>query len=215
MSMIEIFNAGGPIMWPLLACSLFALGIILERAYSLRASRILNPTIVERVTGLAEGGRVDRAIEVCRASPGIYTNIVIAGLESVDKGEAEAREAVEGAGRHESTLLNRYLGALGTVAAVTPLLGLLGTVTGMIEVFQTIAESGGAQAAQLSSGISTALITTATGLCIAIPTLVAHNIYQERVSGIMTDLERESLRVIRGLYRGSSAAAKPVAAAAD
>lgn len=201
MSLIGVFEAGGPVMWPLVICSLLAVAIIIERLINLRAARILNPSIVERVTGLAEGGRRDRAIEVCHQNPGIYTNIVLAGLETGDKGEAEAREAVEGAGRHETARLNRFLGALGTVAAVSPLLGLLGTVLGMIEVFQTIAQTGAGQAAQLASGISQALITTATGLCIAIPALVAHNYFQEKAQAIITDLERESLRVLRGLYQ--------------
>jgi biopolymer transport protein ExbB len=200
MSMVDIFNAGGPVMWPLLICSLIALAIIIERLINLRYSRVLNPGIVERVTGLTEGGRPDRAIDVCRQSPGIYTNIVLAGLEIAGSGETRAKEAVEDAGRHETARLNRYLGTLGTIAGISPLLGLLGTVLGMIDVFHTIAESGAGQAAQLSSGISQALITTATGLLIAIPALVAHNFFREKAEAIVTDLERESLRALRGLY---------------
>ena len=202
MSLIEIFEAGGPIMWALAACSAVALAIIFERAINLRASRILDPAVVERITGLAEGGRMDRALEACREHPGIYTNIVMAGLEVAARGEVElaSKEAVEDAGRHESARLNRYLGTLSTIVGISPLLGLLGTVTGMIEVFHTIAEVGAGQAAQLSGGISQALITTATGLLIAIPSLVAHNHFHEKAQSIVTDLERASLRVLRGLY---------------
>jgi biopolymer transport protein ExbB len=200
MTLIDVFKAGGPIMWPLLICSLIAIAIIIERLINLRFTRVLNPAVVERVTALAEGGKVESAIEVCRQKPGIYTNIVLAGLELTDRGEAAVKESVEGAGRHETARLNRYLGTLGTIAGVSPLLGLLGTVLGMIEVFHTIAESGAGQAAQLSSGISQALITTATGLLIAIPALVAHNFFREKAEAIVADLERESLRVLRGLY---------------
>lgn len=200
MSLIELFRAGGPVMWPLLACSLVALAIGIERAVNLRRSKILDPVVVERVTGLVEGGRADRAVEVCRQNPGIYTNIVLAGLELAPKGEPAAKEAVEDAGRHETTRLTRYLGALGTVVGISPLLGLLGTVTGMIEVFKTIAEVGTGQAAELSNGISQALITTAFGLLIAIPSLVAYNYFQGRAESMITDLERETLRVLRGLY---------------
>jgi biopolymer transport protein ExbB len=203
MSILEVIKSGGPVMYPLALCSLLTLAIIIERGINLRTSRILNPTIVERVTGLAEGGRVDRAQEVCRDNPGIYTNIVLAGLDHVPKGEAAAKEAVEDAGRHETTRLNRYLPALGTIAAISPLLGLLGTVTGMIEVFRTIATSGAGQAAELANGISQALVTTATGLLIAIPSLVAYNVFQTKTNGIVTDLERETLRVLRGLYRAN------------
>jgi biopolymer transport protein ExbB len=198
--LMEVLRAGGPIMWPLAICSLLTLAIIIERLINLRYSRVLAPAVVERVTALAESGRTEQARRVCQENPGIYTNIVLAGLDLAHKGEAAAKEAVEAAGRHESTRLNRYLGALGTVAGISPLLGLLGTVTGMIEVFNTIAEAGAGQAAQLSSGISQALITTATGLLIAIPALVAHNFFHEKADAIVADLEQESLRVLRGLY---------------
>ena len=219
MSLIEIFNAGGPVMWPLLICSLIAVAISLERLFALRTSKVLAPRIVEQVTGLVEGGRADRAAEVCRQNPGIYTNIILAGLTLCHRGEAAAKEAVEDAGRHETTKLTRFLGALGTIVGISPLLGLLGTVTGMINVFKTIAESGGGQAAQLSTGISQALITTATGLLIAIPALVAYNFFQGQAERIITEIERESLRVLRGLYpvtdeviQGAAEARNPVAA---
>ncbi len=204
MSLIEVFKSGGPVMWPLLICSLVALAIVLERLWSLRLSRILNPTVVERMSGLTEGGRIDRALSVCRENPGIFTNIVAPGLELAAKGEEEriAREAIEDAGRHQTVRLHRYLGTLGTIVGISPLLGLLGTVTGMIDVFKTIAEAGAGQAAQLSSGISQALITTATGLLIAIPALVAYNYLNEKAESIVADLERDSLRVLRGFFRG-------------
>lgn len=203
MSLIEIFRAGGPAMWPLGVCSLVALAIIIERSIALRTVRILNPSVVERITGLAEGGRIDRALNVCNDQPGIFTNILHAGLEVALRGDGEqaAKVAIEDAGRHETTRLNRYLGSLGTIVGISPLLGLLGTVTGMIEVFKTIAESGAGQAAALSSGISQALISTATGLMIAIPALVAYNFLNEKVDRIITELERESLRTLRGYYR--------------
>lgn len=193
-------------MWPLALCSLVALAIVIERAVHLRSARILQPSIVERVSGLAEGGRLDKAVEACRQNPCLYTNIVLAGLTAAVRGEAEsaAKEAVEDAGRHETVRLNRYLGMLGTIVGVSPLLGLLGTVTGMIEVFRTIAASGAGEAAALSGGISQALISTATGLLIAIPSLVAYNFYQEKADSLVTDLERESLRVLRGAYQGAA-----------
>jgi biopolymer transport protein ExbB len=202
MSLIEIFKAGGPVMWPLALCSLVSLAIIIERSVNLRVSRILNPGVVERITGLAEGGSLERAIDACRQSPGIYTNIVTAGLEVASRGEGKSlsKEAIEDAGRQETARLNRYMGTLGTIVGISPLLGLLGTVTGMIEVFTTIAQSGAGEAAQLSGGISQALISTATGLLIAIPSLVAYNFFNEKAQVIITDLERESLRVLRGLF---------------
>ena len=216
MSFIELFKAGGPAMWPLAICSLIALTITIERLFVLRQSRILQPTIVERMTGLAEGGRVDRALELCREQPGIFTNIVAPGLERATAGDGEsvAKEAVEDAGRHETGRLNRYLGTLGTIVGISPLLGLLGTVLGMIEVFKTIAEAGGSQAEQLSAGISQALVSTATGLLIAIPALVAYNYLTEKSESIVNALERDSLRVLRGFFRGVADARASVSPAA-
>lgn len=200
MSLIEIFLAGGLLMYPLLAAYLLTAALIIERALNLRESRVLNQSIVDRVTDLVDTGRPERAILACRTHPCIFTNIVIAGLEISGKGEMRAKEAIEDAGRHETVKLKRYLNALGTIAAVAPLVGLLGTVTGMILVFRTIAETGGGQAAALSTGIFQALITTATGLSVAIPALIAHNVFQEKVEGIVTELERVSLRALYGLY---------------
>jgi len=111
---------------------------------------------------------------------------------------------VEDAGRRETIRLSRYLPALGTIAGVAPLMGLLGTVTGMIEVFDTISRAGAGQAAELSSGISQALITTATGLLVAIPSLIAHNIFSGKVDFLVADLESAALRVVHCLYRASS-----------
>lgn len=200
MSLIEIFLAGGLLMYPLLGAYLLTAALIIERALNLRESRVLNQSIVDRVTDLVDTGRPERAILACRTHPCIFTNIVIAGLEISGKGEMRAKEAIEDAGRHETVKLKRYLNALGTIAAVAPLVGLLGTVTGMILVFRTIAETGGGQAAALSTGIFQALITTATGLSVAIPALIAHNVFQEKVEGIVTELERVSLRALYGLY---------------
>ena len=118
------------------------------------------------------------------------------------------------AGRHETSRLNRYVGVLGTIVGISPLLGLLGTVTGMIDVFNTIAEAGTGQASELSSGISQALITTATGLLIAIPALVAYNFFREKVESMVGDLESASLRILAGLYHDPDSAAELVTAPA-
>ena len=203
MSLIEIFMAGGFLMYPLLLAYLLTVAIIIERGLNLRESRVLNQHVVDHITDLVEAGRPERAIQACRDNPTIFTNIVVAGLEIAGRGEMRAKEAIEDAGRHETVKLKRYLNALGTVAAVAPLVGLLGTVTGMILVFRTIAQASGGQAAALSTGIFQALITTATGLLLAIPALIAHNFFQEKVEGMITGLELASLRALRGLFPAS------------
>jgi biopolymer transport protein ExbB len=206
MSIVEIFQAGGFLMYPLGLAYLLTAALIVERALNLRESRILNQNVVDRVTDLVDSGRPKRAIQACRDSPSIFTNIVVAGLELAGKGEMRAKEAIEDAGRHETVKLKRHLNALGTIASVAPLVGLLGTVTGMILVFRTIADTGGGQAAALSTGIFQALITTATGLSVAIPALIAHNFFQEKVEVIVSELERVSLRALHGLYPVQTAA---------
>lgn len=200
MALVEFFRTGGPVMWPLLLCSLVSVAIAIEKTRSLRLTKVLDPTIVERITGLLEGGRADRALAISQQQPGIFTNIISAGLEQASKGEGAVKEAIEDAGRHEAGRLTAYLNALGTIVGISPLLGLFGTVTGMIKVFQTIAEVGTGNASQLSDGISQALITTATGLLIAIPSLVAYNFFQGKAERLLTDIERASLRVLRTLY---------------
>jgi biopolymer transport protein ExbB len=196
-------------MIPLGVCSLLVLAIVIERAVNLRASRVHDPALVARVHALVEEGRVDRAVEVCHDRPALFATIVLAGLEIHARGEAMARAAVEDAGRHETVRLSRYLNALGTMAAIAPLLGLLGTVLGMIDVFRIIATGGGG-ASDLSGGISEALITTAFGLIIAIPALVAYNLFQAKVDGIVTDLERESLRVLQSLFAAGPARVRSI-----
>ena len=202
MTLVEIFEAGGYLMYPLAIASLMTIAIIIERLVNLRESRILNEQVVFKVSALVEANQLSKAIEFCRDNPNVYTKIVVAGLELADKGEMRAKEAIEDAGRHETAHLKRYLNGLGTVAAVAPLIGLLGTVIGMILVFRTIAESGGGQAAALSTGIFQALITTATGLLVAIPALIAHNYFQERADSMIQRLEHASLRLLQHLFQG-------------
>ena len=202
MTIVDIFRAGGVLMYPLAFASLITVAIIIERLINLRESRILNDQVVFRVSALVEANQLVKAASFCKQNPSIYTKIVMAGLESVEKGEMQTKEAIEDAGRHETAHLKRYLNGLGTIAAVAPLIGLLGTVIGMILVFRTIAESGGGQAAALSNGIFQALITTATGLLVAIPALLAHNSFQERADTIIQGLERASLRLVHHLFHG-------------
>ena len=184
-------------MWPILAASFLALTVTIERVWALRRSRVIPPGTVSHVLRLVRDGRIPEAREVCRHDGGSFARIVHAGLEWWEQGPEAVREAIEDAGRREAPLLMRFLGVIGTVASISPLLGLLGTVLGMIKVFRTISLVGAGQGQGLSAGIAEALITTAFGLAVAIPALVAYNLLASRAEGLVRDIEEACHGILR------------------
>jgi biopolymer transport protein ExbB len=209
--MIDFFQKGGPLMYPLLFCSILSLTIIIERLVHLRNARNLNRKSFEVILPLVEGGVINNARQACIRNPGVFTNIILAGLDACSRSREEVKEAILDAGRHEVPQLERRLGILGTIAAVAPLLGLLGTVSGMIKIFQVIATLGVGQADALSQGISEALYTTATGLGVAIPSLVMHNYLREQAETLILDIEKKSIQVVNHLFESSGSRSSPAA----
>lgn len=199
--MMEILRSGGPVMIPLAACSVLALAIIAERFWNLREEKVLPPDEVTRLRHLIDEGEFERAEEFASSRPGPLNNILIAALEVRDAEREFIREVVRDAGRQEVPGLERYLGSLGTIASVSPLLGLLGTVLGMIRVFGIISQQGVGQADALAGGISEAMITTATGLAIAIPALAAYNYLVGKAEGLVLEIERLVLEMTKLLVR--------------
>ena len=199
--MIEFFQRGGPVMYVLALCSVVAVAITLEKAWNLRRRKILRMDSYETLMALIDGGRVDKAREICGRNPGIFHNIIGAGLDHFAYGREEVKEAIVDAGRQEIPRLERYLGALGTIAGIAPLLGLLGTITGMIKVFSVIAALGVGHAQDLAEGISEALITTASGLPVAIFALVMYNYFSNKAEGIVLEMEKYSLGITKQLFR--------------
>lgn len=210
--MIEFLRQGGPVMWPLSFCSIVAVAIIVERLINLRPAKVLPEDEIEHLGSLIDGGLLEQAEDYCERRPGPLTNIVGAALEVRMEPPEGIRQVVVDQGRQEVPRLQKYLGVLGTIASVTPLLGLLGTVLGMIEVFQIVSSQGVGQADSLAGGISQAMITTAAGLTIAIPTLVAYNAFSDRVNALILEMERLALLFIRQIVRqrDKDAADKPV-----
>lgn len=197
--MLDIFLSGGWIMWPLLACSILALAIILERSWSLNRGKIAPQDLVQRVLHAIanrkhEGFRIQ---ELAQQSP--LGSLLAKGLQHSEQGLTVMRQRMEDHGRQIMTELERYVNALGTIAAVTPLLGLLGTVVGMIQVFTVITTAGATETEALAGGIAQALITTAFGLSIAIPSLMFHRYFERRLDELAADLERETSRLLEGL----------------
>ena len=207
MILLDLFTQGGWVMWPLLTCSLLSVAIIIERLINLRPARFLPPVLTTRLETLVESRAFSRALILCREQPGVFPNLVRAALEACPFGRDAVREALESAGRREVPRVGRYLGTLSTIVGIAPLLGLLGTVLGMINVFTVVARQGLGQAASLSSGIAMALVTTAFGLIIAIPSLVMHNAFSERAENIVLDIESRVIALTNRLFHADG---KPV-----
>lgn len=210
--MIEFLRAGGPIMAPLLGCSILAVAILVERLINLRESKVLPEAEVAHLESLIDDGLFERAEEYCHSRPGPMTNIVAAALENRNEDRDFIRAVVRDVGRQEVPRLERYLGILGTVVSISPLLGLLGTVMGMIEVFQVVSAQGVGQAGALAGGISEALITTATGLGIAIPALAAYNWLVSKAEGLVLEMERIALEMVKAIVEQRQRDSSPAAA---
>ena len=200
--MIDLFQRGGPVMYLLLLCSVAVLAITIERFWKLQRNKIIRMDSYETLAAFIEGGQVNKARDHCRRHPGPFHNIIAAALDNFPYGRDEVKEAVLDTGRQEIGRLERYLNALATIAGIAPLLGLLGTILGMIEVFGVIASMGVGHAQDLAGGISQALITTATGLPIAIFALVMYNYFSSRADGFVLEMEKHTFALTRQLFRG-------------
>lgn len=186
-------NGGGSIvMIPLLLTSIIGLAVVIERAFFLRRRRILRPGLVQMIETLESHKDVEGLVQGLRMQDGPFPNIVRMGLEHRGRPREEIREAIIDQGRQEARNLERGLVILETVAGIAPLLGLLGTVIGMIKVFRVITQQGLGQTQALSGGISEALITTVVGLSIAIPALVAYNYFNHKVEDLVLEIEKYS-----------------------
>ncbi len=204
--MWEIVTAGGWLMLPIIACSVVAVAIVIERFISLRERRILPTNLVADVWRMASNRQLtdEKIREIQQGSP--LGRVIAAGLLNRSSERNTMKASIEEVGGHVAHELGRYLNALGTIAAVTPLLGLLGTVVGMISVFTNITTVGVGNPAQLAGGISQALITTAGGLCVAIPALMFHRYFRARVDALIVGMEKESLKLVDVLQRRQSQA---------
>ncbi|WP_369602270.1 MotA/TolQ/ExbB proton channel family protein [Hahella sp. SMD15-11] len=198
--MFELLKAGGLIMIPILLCSVLAVAIIIERFWTLRIQKIAPPGLVKDLIASLRKKDLNAAKlrEIKQSSP--LGQILAAGLVNARFGREIMKESIEEEASHVIHELERFLTALGTIAAVSPLLGLLGTVVGMIDVFTEIQVAGTGNTAALAGGISKALITTASGLTVAIPALVFHRYFQRRVDEVVVEMEQQALRVVEVVH---------------
>ncbi len=187
--MVAFIESGGPVMVPILLCSLVALAVFLERIWSLRRARVVPAALVVEVTERLRQGRWDDAETLVRTRPMPVTRLLEVAITMRGQARGRIKERVEEVGRREAAELERFSPVLGTIASISPLLGLLGTVGGMIATFQVIQTHGLGNVGSLAGGISQALVTTFAGLCVGIPALVGHRYVLARVDGLVLDLE--------------------------
>ncbi|MDX8408209.1 MAG: MotA/TolQ/ExbB proton channel family protein [Mariprofundaceae bacterium] len=197
--MFEFIQQGGMVMYILLAASVLALTIIFERAWSLRRSVVIPIKDVRAVEAAVRDNDVEKAMQLCRDHNTAMSRILWIALANRGVRRSIMKEILEETGRQEVAHLDRFIGVLGVIAAIAPLLGLLGTVIGMIEVFQQISLVGVGKADVLAGGISKALNTTAAGLTVAIPALVAYRIFEARVDGFVIEIEQHAIHFVEML----------------
>lgn len=197
--MLEIVQAGGWLMLPIIACSIVAAAIVLERLWTLRPEHVSPKNLVRQVHEWARHDQLDpkHLQRLHENSP--LGQILATALTHRHADRDVVKEKIEDSGRHVVHELERYLTSLGTIAAISPLLGLLGTVIGMIKVFAAITANGVGNPAVLAGGISEALITTAAGLCVAIPALIGYRYLRGRVDGLVVHMEKETVRFLDSL----------------
>jgi len=195
----DLISSGGWIMWPIIGCSILAAGIIVDRLIALRKQKILPRDLLPQVWTLYQDNQLDgnKVRSLRDGSP--LGAVLAAGLINRHHGREIMKEAITEAGRQEVYDLERNLHALGTIAQISPLMGLLGTVLGMIKVFSAIVSQGVGNPGVLAGGISEALITTAAGICVAIPSLIFYRYFQSRVDYLVLKMEEDALRLVEGI----------------
>jgi biopolymer transport protein ExbB len=197
---LELIKSGGWLMVPIIICSVGAMAIVLERFWTLRQNKVMPPNIMKQIwqlhrdrkLGMADLGKLKASSPLGR--------ILAAGLVNRKHSKEVMKEAIEEVGRQVIHELERYLNTLGTIATISPLLGLLGTVIGMIKVFTVIVQSGVGDPAVLAGGISEALITTAAGLSVAIPSMIFHRYFMGKVDRLAIGMEKEVLKMVEVIH---------------
>ena len=205
--MYEIIKAGGWLMLPIIAASIVALAIIIERFWTLQKERVSPKYLAAKIWQWSKEGKLDenRILQIRKSSP--LGRILAAGLLNKNYDREIMKESIEETGRHVAYELQRFLNTLGTIAAISPLLGLLGTVIGMIQVFSVITSVGVGDPGELAGGISKALITTAAGLSVAIPSLIFVRYFRRRVDGLVVGMEEESIKLVEVMHGQRKASA--------
>jgi biopolymer transport protein ExbB len=201
--MFEIVKSGGIVMVPIILCSIIGLAITLERLWTLRGQSVVPEELADKVWQWVENRSLSDKQIMALQQHSPLGRVLAAGLANRNRDRVVMMEAIEDAGRHVMHDLERYLNTLGTIASISPLLGLLGTVTGMIRTFKAITIAGIGNPTAMASGIAEALITTAAGLMVAIPAFVVYRYLRGRVDALVIDMEKEALKLVQAIDRTS------------
>ncbi len=195
-SVIEFIRKGGIFMYPILLCSIVGLAIFLQKIWMLRVKRIIPEQFLDTLYGFLSQGKISEAIVLSRTNGSSTARIALAVVENSNKSKDELKEEIEAAGRKEAQELGRYIEGLGAISNASTLLGLLGTISGMIKIFKVISEQTIVNPPSLAAGISEALYTTAFGLLVAIPAFIAYKYTSGKADGIISDMEDEGKRIM-------------------
>lgn len=198
--MFDVIAAGGWIMLPIILCSIAVIAISIERYWTLNPAKIAPRSLLAQVWSWIKNNQIDAAKlrELKQSSQ--LGQILAAGLSNSKHGREVMKDSIQESANQVIHELERYISTLGTIAAIAPLLGLLGTVFGMIKVFAAIMIEGSGNTAVLAGGISEALITTAAGLCVAIPAMIAHRFFQRRIDSVVITMEDEAIKLVDALH---------------
>src|SRR6186713_3367413 len=192
--MWEIVRAGGPFMWPIIICSVVLVGIVLERLWTLQRKRVLPQDLIKKVSELADRNQVNPKVIEALEKNSPLGRVLAAALANRHRGREIMMERIEDTGRHVVHELERFVNSVGTIASISPLLGLLGTVTGIIDSFRAVMLGGMGDPRMLAGGISEALVTTAGGLAVAIPSFIAFRYLRGKVERIVIDMEKIAVK---------------------
>ena len=200
--MWEIVKSGGPFMVPIIVCSIVLVGIVLERLWTLQRKRVLPQELIKKVSQLADANQVNAKVIDALEKNSPLGRVLAAALANRNRGRTIMMERVEDTGRHVVHELERFVNSVGTIASISPLLGLLGTVTGIINAFRAVMLGGMGDPRLLAGGISEALICTASGLAVAIPAYIAHRYLRGKVERIVIEMEKVAVNFADSLGAG-------------
>jgi biopolymer transport protein ExbB len=192
---INLIAKGGVAMYPIILCSVIGLSVFIDRLWTLRRSKIIPPEFVNQIEEKVKAHKISEAIYLCQDDNSSIAKVFLAGLKNLGKGMWLVKEAIEDRGTREGLIFEKYLGLLSTIAQMSTLLGLLGTVSGMIKTFKAISLVG-ENPALLAGGIAEALIATFSGLCVAVPVMAFHRILKDKAESLIYEMEESSLKLI-------------------
>lgn len=201
---MDLIAKGGIFIYPIVFCSIVALAVFLERLWVLQRKHVIPSEFIRKVEDLLKKQKLSDAIFLCQADPSSIARVFFAGLKNAGRGMWLVKESIEERGGREAAILEKRVGILSTIASLTPLLGLLGTVSGMIKTFNVISLQGVGNPAPLAGGIAEALITTAAGLSVAIPTLVCYRIVKDKAESLIFEMEENSIKIIEIMENATS-----------